>query len=242
MSTIKMIMIGRYRTYLAIILVSLILSGCVEIAADSPSSDNKTGKTGKIGKNVNISNDTIPPSSISYLRSARDSASINWTWDSPEDKDFSHVMVFIDGKFKVNISKSKNYYNLTRLTAGKQYRIGIRTVDLNNNVNPNWVNDSTSTLPKLKDMVPPDKIWYLEAKVGRTWINWTWENPEDKDYRYANLYIDGKFVTNVTKPKSYYNLTKGLSPNTMVTISIRTVDGNKNINPTWVTNTATTLP
>lgn len=226
------------RSLIIISIILIIFSGCIEIKDDNPAKNPDKVKTKNVTKNV--TNDTIPPSSISYLQSKAGPDWVGWTWENPEDKDFSHVIIFIDGKFKVNVTKPKNYYNLTRLPSEKQYSIGIRTVDMNKNINPYWVNDSTSTLPKFKDMIPPDKIWYLEVKVGKTWINWTWENPEDKDFKYTNIYIDGKFVVNLTKPKSSYNLT-GLISNTTKTISIRTVDANKNINLEQVSNIATTL-
>ncbi len=224
------------RSLIIVSIMLVVLSGCIEEGVNV--STKNTVKTKNMTKN--IINDTVPPAPISYLQSLRGPNSISWTWDNPEDKDFNHVIIFIDGKFKANITKPKNFYNLTGVLPGRLYSIGIRTVDLNKNVNDYWVNSSTSSLPKLKDMIPPDKIWYLEANVGSTWINWTWENPEDKDYRYANVYVDDKFASNITKPKSFYNLTK-LKYNTTKTIKIRTVDSNKNINTAFVSNTATTL-
>lgn len=227
-------------TMKVLIIVSIILvvlSGCIEEGAGT--SIKSPGKMKNITKNS--TNDSVPPGPISYLKSVRGQSSINWTWENPEDNDFSHVIIFINGKFKTNVTKQKNYYNLTGIVPEKLYSIGIRTVDLNKNVNNYWVNDSTSSLPKFKDTIPPDKVWYLDAKVGNTWINWTWENPEDKDYSYANIYVDGKFATNVSKSKNYYNLTK-LSPGVTKTIMIRTVDSNKNINTVSVSNVAMTLP
>lgn len=232
--------------YLIIIsLVAIIIfSGCLVTENSSPTTNlTKPVKNivKNITKNITKNNDTIPPGPISYLRSKSASNSINWTWDNPKDIDFDHVTIFVDGKFKINVTKSKNFYNLTGLTPEKQYHIGIRTVDTNKNMNPIWVNDSTSTLPKYKDLIPPDKIWYLTAvDIGRTYVNWTWENPEDIDYSYANIYINDKFVTNVSKSRSFYNFTKA-TPDTTYKIGIRTVDSNKNINLIWVIDIEKTL-
>lgn len=225
------------RSLIIISVILVILSGCVSEGTDI--SDKNYDKTKNVTKNV--TNDTIPPAPISYLRSVRSADSINWTWDNPEDNDFSHVIIFIDGRFRANVTKPKNFYNLAGVVPGRLYSIGVRTVDLNKNINEHWVNDSTSSLPKLKDMVPPDKVWYLEANVGNTWINWTWENPEDSDYSYVNVRIDDKFVTNISKNKNFYNLTR-LSPGVTKTITIRTVDSNRNMNMVPVSNTAKTLP
>jgi hypothetical protein len=225
------------------IVILAIFSGCIGAGTDA--SGNNSVKT-TILKNTkkgtaNISNDTVPPSPVSYLQVKRGDAWLNLTWENPQDADYNLAMIFINGKFNANVPKSKNYYNLTKLAADTQYRIGIRTVDVNKNIGLEWINVSTSTLPKYKDQLPPDKIWYLEAHASNTSINWTWENPADADYSYANVIVDGKFAGNVSKSKNYY-LKKGLEPNTEHTISIRTVDRNKNMNMNSVVDLASTLP
>jgi hypothetical protein len=227
----------------ASIMVLAILSGCIGLQNDPK--ENATGKVNLMKKTVknstNATNDSVAPSAVSYLQIKRGPNWINWSWDNPQDKDFSYAIIYIDGKFKTNVKSPKSYYNMTGLASNKQYRIGIRTADLSKNINLNWVNGSTSTLPKPKDLLPPDKVWYLEATVDRTWINWTWENPADTDYSYANVYVDSNFAGNVSKSKNYY-LLKNLEPDSTHTISVRTVDKNKNINLNSVDDIATTLP
>jgi hypothetical protein len=224
----------------ASIMVLAILSGCIGLQSDPVG--NATGKSlKKTAKNsTNMTNDTVAPSAVSYLQIKRGPNWINWSWDNPQDKDFSYAIIYIDGKFKTNVKSPKSYYNMTGLASDKQYRIGIRTADLSKNINLSWVNGSTSTLSKPKDLIPPDKIWYLEANVSRTSINWTWENPVDADYSYANVYVDDVFAGNVSKPKDFY-LKKGLEPGSTHTISVRTVDRNRNMNLISVNDMATTL-
>ncbi len=227
----------------ASIMIMAILSGCIGLQVDPK--ENATGKVNLLKKPVKTTtkatNDSVAPSAVSYLQIKRGSNWINWSWDNPQDTDFSYAIIYIDGKFKANVKSPASYYNMTRLAPDKQYHIGIRTADLSKNINLTWVNGSTSTLPKPKDLLPPDKVWYLEATVDRTSINWTWENPADADYNYANVYVDDKFAGNVSKSKNYY-LKKGLEPDSTHTISVRTVDKNKNINLNSVDGTATTLP
>lgn len=227
------------------IIALLILSGCVGQETKKTDTPTKTP-----AKNVtkNVTKDTTPPSSISNLQSEAGYNWINWTWNNPGDEDFSYANIYIDGKFKVNLTTPKNttpknYYNLTGLASSKQYTISVRTVDKSKNMNPEWVNSSALTRnkpPPFKDTTPPGQIENLKATVARTWINWTWENPGDADFSYTNIYVDGIFKTNLTKPKNYYNIS-GLAQNTTKTISIRTVDKNKTINLLRVTNTATTI-
>jgi len=224
------------------IVILAIFSGCIGVGTDASGNNSSKPALKNTKKGAaNTSNDTVPPSPVSYLQVKRGEAWLNLTWENPKDEDYNLAMIFINGKFKANVPKTKNYYNMTKLSVGTQYHIGIRTVDVNKNIGLEWVNASTSTLPKYKDMLPPDKIWYLEAHATNTSINWTWENPQDADYSYANVIVDGNFASNVSKPKNYY-LLKGLGPDTEHTISIRTVDKNRNMNLKSVVDLASTLP
>jgi hypothetical protein len=72
-------------------------------------------------------------------------ALITWTWTDPTDSDFSHVMVYLDGVFKTNVTKGLQNYTATSLTANSAYMIGTRTVDTTGNVNPAWVTNTSTT-------------------------------------------------------------------------------------------------
>jgi PKD repeat protein len=56
-------------------------------------------------------------------------------------------MVYLDGVWKINVSKSVQLYSATGLTADTQHIIGTRTVDTNGNVNASWVNHTARTAP-----------------------------------------------------------------------------------------------
>lgn len=73
------------------------------------------------------------------------------------------------------------------------------------------------------------------------YINWTWTDPKSANFAKVMIYINGKFKTNVTKGKQFYNAT-GLIPNTLYKISTHTVDTIGKINNTWVNKTARTAP
>jgi hypothetical protein len=90
--------------------------------------------------------DKIPPKSVSKLKNVSYASSyINWTWKDPKDIDFKKVMVFIDGKFKKNVSKGKRFYNATNFTANTRHTISTWTVDMNGNINKTWTNRSAWT-------------------------------------------------------------------------------------------------
>lgn len=75
-----------------------------------------------------------------------------------------------------------------------------------------------------------------ESATGKSWITWAWTNPAS-NFKYVMIYIDGTFITNATN--AYYNAT-GFAEGTVHTIGTQTVDSNGNINPTTVSDQATT--
>jgi len=102
-------------------------------------------------------------------------------------------------------------------------------------------NMNSTTVWFTVDTTPPEGISNLQHTAGQTWINWTWTNPPDPDFNHTELYLNGTFLTNISAPQNYYNIT-GLLPDTPYELSTRTVDTSGNINETWVNATARTLP
>ena len=97
--------------------------------------------------------DTTPPASIINLKNTTYTLTyINWTWNDPADADFSHVMVYLNGSFQVNVSKGTQFHTATELTPDTAYTIGTRTVDASGNINQTWVNHSARTA---LDIIPP---------------------------------------------------------------------------------------
>ena len=93
-----------------------------------------------------LAKDKIPPKSVRNLKNITYVSSyINWTWKDPKDIDFKKVMVFIDSKFKKNVSKGKRFYNATNFTANTRHTISTWTVDMNGNINKTWTNHSAWT-------------------------------------------------------------------------------------------------
>jgi len=184
------------------------------------------------------SQDITPPASVTNLReNAAGSSWIRWAWINPTDADFSHAMIYIDGKFAINTSNQ--YYNLTTLAEGSTHSISIRTVDTSGNINSALVNDTAITIAP--DITAPASVSNLKASaVGLNWINWKWVNPSYADFSHVKVYLNGAFITNTSdKSINSYNST-GLSEGTAYTISIQTVDSNGNINSTMINDSATT--
>jgi parallel beta-helix repeat protein len=60
--------------------------------------------------------DFTPPESITNLMNITHARTyINFIWLNPPDPDFSHVMLYLNGTFKNNITAPQNYYNFTGL-------------------------------------------------------------------------------------------------------------------------------
>jgi len=91
--------------------------------------------------------DDLPPASITNLSNLTTGQnSIHWIWADPADTDFEKVMIYLDGKFKTNVSKGAEHEIVTGLNPNTTYTISTRTVDTSGNFNITWVNDTVRTL------------------------------------------------------------------------------------------------
>jgi hypothetical protein len=86
-----------------------------------------------------------PPGNITNLKYTNGTTWIRWSWTNPLDSDFSHVLVYLNGEWRANVTA--DWYIATGLEPDTQYAIGTRTADQVGNVNPSWVNGTARTLP-----------------------------------------------------------------------------------------------
>jgi hypothetical protein len=176
--------------------------------------------------------DVTPPAGVSGLNETdRGTTWIRWKWIYPFEPDFSHTMVHINGTFEANVSAPEHSFNATGLKPNTTYEIGTRTVDVSENINTTWINDTAATL---EDREPPASITNLQNTTGPTWITWTWDNPTDADFNYTMVYVNGTWQTNTAYP--FYNATELVS-NAYYEIGTHTVDTVGNVNETWVNQT-----
>lgn len=90
--------------------------------------------------------ETTPPASITNLQNTTYAQTyINWTWNDPLDADFLHVVVYVDGNFRENVTKGVQYYNATGFVPDTEHIIATKTVDSLNNVNLTWINHTAKT-------------------------------------------------------------------------------------------------
>ncbi len=89
--------------------------------------------------------DTYPPASVSNLHEANvTESSIMWVWANPADADFDFSEVLVNGTPYANTSDP--YINVTGLAFETSYEILVRTWDIRDNTNNEWVNDSAATV------------------------------------------------------------------------------------------------
>ncbi|MCX9012678.1 MAG: S8 family serine peptidase [Candidatus Methanoperedens sp.] len=182
--------------------------------------------------------DVTPPASVTNLKNITYNAnSINWTWNDPADSDLSGIRIYLNGVFKINVSKGVKYYLASNLNQNTTYTIATRTVDLSGNINSTWVNHTAKTAI---DITPPASVTNLRnITYNANSINWTWNDPTNSDLSKVRVYVDGIFKSNVSKGVKYY-LASGFGQNTTHTISTRTVDLSNNTNQSWINHTART--
>lgn len=88
------------------------------------------------------------------------------------------------------------------------------------------------------DLVPLGNVTHLKNISACNYIEWTWKDPENRDFSKVMVYFDGIFKTNVSKGGQYYKAVN-LTQNTKHKLSLRTVDSFGNFGK-WKNNTART--
>jgi len=100
---------------------------------------------------------------------------------------------------------------------------------------------AAATFDAARQAAPSSVTNLRETATGQSWIRWAWTNPNDADFNNVMVYLDGVLVTSTSsRNTSAYNAT-GLLEGSVHTIGIQTVDTAGNINPSIVTDQATTM-
>jgi len=90
----------------------------------------------------------VPPESVSNLHNVTyQQTSITWNWTDPQSADFDHVMVYLDGVFKTNVTGGIQTYTATGLSPSTSYTIATRTAGTTGLMNQSWVNQTAMTSP-----------------------------------------------------------------------------------------------
>ncbi|MCW7075329.1 MAG: right-handed parallel beta-helix repeat-containing protein, partial [Candidatus Methanospirare jalkutatii] len=194
------------------------------------------GATNSTSKEVSVQPaDTTPPI-ITFVPPTPANNSIlntNWVFINVTLNENGTAILNWNGVNETMLGCGKNFYKkVTNLSDGT-YTYKVYANDTSNNWNV------SETRVVVIDTTPPASISNLTSITGRTWINWTWTNPQDADFNYTMVYLNGIWRTNTSNP--FYNATN-LTPDTSYEIGTRTVDKAGNINQSWVNQTTKTRP
>jgi len=198
------------------------------VCANDSSGNENSSETRTI--ELDYGTDNIPPiititSPINDTLYTTGSVDLNYTVNEP-----TYWEGYSLGGIDYNITLSGNT-TLSGLNDGSHILLTVYANDTAGNMN-------SSTVWFTVDTTPPSNIFDIEHTAGITWLNWTWTNPPDPDFRHTEIYLDGTFQTNTSA--EFFNATD-LVLCTKYIIGTRTVDINGNINPTWVNDTAATI-
>ena len=99
-----------------------------------------------INKGTVVTPGITPPEAVTGLANATFQPNlIRWTWNDPGDADFDHVMVYLDGAFKENVTKGVRAWTAKGLLPSTAYNLGTRTVGETGVINGTWVNHTATT-------------------------------------------------------------------------------------------------
>jgi len=146
-------------------------------------------------------NDATPPGPVTDLKENNVGENwIHWTWIKPDDADFKHSIIYLDGTFITNTSDE--YYNFTGLDAGTAHTLSIKTVDNSDNINQEWTNDSAMTATASESPTTIPTISELSGKdITETSTTLTWTN--SADVTIVEIYRDSVLLANVSGSTSY---------------------------------------
>ncbi|VVB88123.1 Carbohydrate esterase, sialic acid-specific acetylesterase [uncultured archaeon] len=159
---------------------------------------------------VEIEKDTTPPSSITGLGSTSTLNSVNWSWNNPDDVDFSHVMVYINDIFITNTSLP--FYNLTGRNGSETWTISTHTVDSSGNINQTWNNHTAKTDALRDHTINGTVLGNGTGIAGATVSADIFKTKTNESGYYSILVPGGTFNLTVTSEPAFY-------PNSSVTVT-----------------------
>lgn len=160
-------------------------------------------------------------------------------WDSSQEStltvDWIRVRKYASNSPTVTVSDKTTYYEVkissTDTLTDYQVPISCSSLGITSATESVHISDTPF------DTTPPNTVTGLSGQPSETFINWYWSNPNDPDFDYSCVYLDGVWQTN-TSAEVYK--TEGLAPDTSYTLSTQTVDTYGNINTNWVNATIST--
>ncbi|MBI3334127.1 Ig-like domain-containing protein [Candidatus Pacearchaeota archaeon] len=143
-------------------------------------------------------NDTIPPAQVTDLHSvAVFENSITWAWNNPNNTDFAHTKVYLDGEWTAYTTQE--IFTAGNLLPGTLHLIALRTVDTNGNVNTDTVFHIERTLGGdlfANLTIPSLSISGLNETIAYPIVTTFSGNGCPNENVTCRLYLDGILVSN----------------------------------------------
>ncbi|MFC1691865.1 hypothetical protein ACFL0W_06825, partial [Nanoarchaeota archaeon] len=203
---------------------------CIDDASNTNSSETRS-----------FSIDATAPviTDVSATSVSNDSATIIWTTDGSANSSVNYGTDTSLGSFAgQDDAETSHSVSLTSLTNSTLYYYNVTSCDDFGNCKTEGVYNFTTTAAD--DAIAPATVSNL-ANISQTNISiyWNWTNPEDVDFDYNILYLNGINIANTSN--NYYNAT-GLLSGVYYNLTINTIDTSGNINYTNISDKARTAP
>ncbi len=193
---------------------------------------------GDLGSYVPFNGDTTPPGPVSVSADGVGNgtyALLNWTSYDEEANggDIDYYTVYASSISFTDISQASSAgavpsgmqeYTLTGLSAGQQTFVAVVATDLSGNFDPNVSPISVTPI----DVVAPDDASNLTPVSNTTSIDLSWNGSLSPDAAFYRVYQDGLVVSpDIPVPTTTFSL-QGLSPSSVYTARVTTLDGSLN--------------
>lgn len=175
-----------------------------------------------------------PVSNLSYVFG--DDNSVTYTYDLPNDPDFSHIEVYQDAQLIKDDYKGASL-KITDLLPETNYNFHFYALD--NSGNKSIVKSSTIQMPAGPDLIAPQNITSVQNVVSDTSIQFSYLLPIDSDFSHLQVYRNNQLIAPNVQLASFVD--EGLEYETSYTYSFKSVDTSGNISE-GTTLTVQTMP
>ncbi len=153
--------------------------------------------------------DTNPPGPVTNLSgTALGPYSLEWTWQDPPDPDLHHLVLFLNGTHLENLSPGIERITLETLLPATVYTLGVATVDLAGNENPEPVEYTgiTDSLPD-PSPTPEDTVTPVPSETETPTVTMTSEetspapSPTPRTTRSGRVHRNTRYIPPPPSPE-----------------------------------------
>jgi len=125
--------------------------------------------------------DDVSPSEIVNFNKNQTDLQVNFSYELPNDEDFSHVKIYQDNVLIAD-NVTDTSYTVDNLDYGGTYNFKFTTVDTNGNESEGVIETVTIAMPELEE------IQQVNAEASHDRIDLSWSLPETEYFEHVNIY------------------------------------------------------